>query len=57
MPEAVHRRHCPVRNQDRISMLVALVQDREGGLALAVDGFDLRGAQGTADVALTERSA
>lgn len=38
-------------------MLVALVQGREGGLALAVDGFDLRGAQGTADVALTERPA
>jgi hypothetical protein len=38
-------------------MLVALVKDREGGLSLAIDGFDLRGPQGTADVALTERPA
>jgi hypothetical protein len=38
-------------------MLVALVQDREGGLAVALDGFELRGPQCTTDVALTERPA
>lgn len=57
VPEAMHRRHGPVRHQDRIPMLVALVQNREGGLSLGLDGFDLRGTQGTADVALTERPA
>jgi hypothetical protein len=44
----------PGRNRDRVPIFVALVQDLERGSAFGVDCVDLRGAQRTADVALTE---